>query len=1407
MAAIDLYNCAPFELEQHLTDPALSLTALEGYAKEMARLIAQQKADDAAAASATSASKARRKTDDDNASIASSTSRTARNRRRKTRKRQHDSDEDDAEAMSVSVTQSQSNTTRDPSVEYSWMQGMADGAPSESSSDDPLLDHNLIDAIDGTDVDMLLSDAQTAKDKAHTTDADADAKRKRERKEKKKRKRDRKRKRKERHKKKKKKKKSSKDDDDFLISDDADDADADDADDSDSWDKKAYERRLKSWSMSQLEKEESAILRQIEHEKAKSDKKSKKKRTRSRKSVSLSSSESGEEDLNSLGIEGIISKIEDRVRTIKKDGAALQQQQQYEEDPSKLYCVCRQPYDGSGHMICCDYCQEWYHLSCIGLSAEKVKHLEHMRFKCPICNGGNVRDVLRDGATLSQSTFDSPKNSPNPRDPRETADADAIRKPKNRRRFIADSESGTDPGMQSASERAALQARKESVVDKQRCAKYEKVVVELQTRLKESKDKAKKQYKEMTERLAKAKADIDEERQRRVAVEAHMSGAKRNSEAMMGELNGKFEAQQQKEAELVAKLKKLESNKKKYKESASENKRKMRQLKEEHETRVNELENEIIPMLKEQVTEQKRIASEVQNKLHQVQQSAQQTQQQAQSTIAQYNTEFQKVQAELSRKSADAAKLHNLVSQLRHKMEALHAQAQQNHLQWERIDKSRQDKIAKLEQQLSAQGVVHGQNGSSQTPNGSSSATPRPPSPIKIPPTPAYLVFNDLELSELKMCRELCRKLLDANLFQVEHMAQRASLTRELFVCWVTGVGGPSPTVINDLKLNANGQRQTLNLDMSRHLSMNSIRLLLIEIRKQLEVIAAEGQAPESRHDETTLKKVNGLLRDFQSASTAYEARMNEFKHMQHQKLLEGCRQKGAALEMLCVVGSGENGEPKSEWVKVTVHSFDASANRVLVNKGPHGEMSYAAIDAATLRLPMASPDIMEVQHGAQQNIPGPVPVPVPAKVQPQMSSQTQQNRQGHGQGLAVMPNMQAQPVPVPVQPQPHWNMSLSRNSHSVGNNVMNLNGLPQIGVAAGVGVGVPYNGGVPGVLPPFNDLQANTMHNAHPGHSAHISNTINTINTNNNIRINGVAGGSGPTRTTIVIDGAENAGAAEGKKSKSKSRKRKRGGEDKGKKKKRSKSRSIKDDSSSDSESETESDSDLSSESFDSDEDDETRSASSRVSSKKSKKKKKRRKRKEKEKAKKKAKREKRASKKKAKVKSKGVKGSKGAEAKSASKKKGSKRALDSVIGGGSAVQPAKKRQKIGQGMAGVGGGGGEYVVVGRVKKDKDANDSVCRICKHPGDLVCCEGCPSVYHADCIRPRIPKKWLDAFEEWHCPSCAPRYHHVPLRKKVTGEKWPIEDEPLLCDLKDFLQKHPELEKDPQPDYHPSRKRK
>ena len=47
------------------------------------------------------------------------------------------------------------------------------------------------------------------------------------------------------------------------------------------------------------------------------------------------------------------------------------------------YCLCREP-ERPG-MIGCDFCEEWYHSSCLNLKKEDVKQLTKCKWKCPKC--------------------------------------------------------------------------------------------------------------------------------------------------------------------------------------------------------------------------------------------------------------------------------------------------------------------------------------------------------------------------------------------------------------------------------------------------------------------------------------------------------------------------------------------------------------------------------------------------------------------------------------------------------------------------------------------------------------------------------------------------------------------------------------------------------------------------------------------------------------------------------------------------------------------------------------------------------------------------------------------------------------------------------------------------------------
>ena len=64
------------------------------------------------------------------------------------------------------------------------------------------------------------------------------------------------------------------------------------------------------------------------------------------------------------------------------------------EDDTIKYCLCRQP---ERHpMIGCDFCEEWYHGSCLNLNKEDIKQLTKCEWKCPKCESDLETPTIED---------------------------------------------------------------------------------------------------------------------------------------------------------------------------------------------------------------------------------------------------------------------------------------------------------------------------------------------------------------------------------------------------------------------------------------------------------------------------------------------------------------------------------------------------------------------------------------------------------------------------------------------------------------------------------------------------------------------------------------------------------------------------------------------------------------------------------------------------------------------------------------------------------------------------------------------------------------------------------------------------------------------------------------------------
>lgn len=65
-----------------------------------------------------------------------------------------------------------------------------------------------------------------------------------------------------------------------------------------------------------------------------------------------------------------------------------------EDDPDRLWCVCKQPHNNR-FMICCDKCEEWFHGTCVNVTKSMGKEIEKQakKWHCPNCRtnaGGSV---------------------------------------------------------------------------------------------------------------------------------------------------------------------------------------------------------------------------------------------------------------------------------------------------------------------------------------------------------------------------------------------------------------------------------------------------------------------------------------------------------------------------------------------------------------------------------------------------------------------------------------------------------------------------------------------------------------------------------------------------------------------------------------------------------------------------------------------------------------------------------------------------------------------------------------------------------------------------------------------------------------------------------------------------------
>ena len=73
------------------------------------------------------------------------------------------------------------------------------------------------------------------------------------------------------------------------------------------------------------------------------------------------------------------------IQKFQKEGPQLPEEEQRENE-EELYCICKKPWNGQ-FMIQCDDCEDWYHGSCVNITASDA--LDIVKYRCTVCRDKN----------------------------------------------------------------------------------------------------------------------------------------------------------------------------------------------------------------------------------------------------------------------------------------------------------------------------------------------------------------------------------------------------------------------------------------------------------------------------------------------------------------------------------------------------------------------------------------------------------------------------------------------------------------------------------------------------------------------------------------------------------------------------------------------------------------------------------------------------------------------------------------------------------------------------------------------------------------------------------------------------------------------------------------------------------
>ncbi|KAI5060249.1 hypothetical protein GOP47_0024669 [Adiantum capillus-veneris] len=108
-------------------------------------------------------------------------------------------------------------------------------------------------------------------------------------------------------------------------------------------------------------------------------------------------------------------------------------------DRVAVYCKCEMPYNPDDLMVQCEACKDWFHPSCMNLSQEQVKKMDH--YVCPDCDSsGQQEGDKRQGNGEGGSQLEDSKTWPT-----DSGSQDGEKKSRNSHRVFPRSEQKPEP--------------------------------------------------------------------------------------------------------------------------------------------------------------------------------------------------------------------------------------------------------------------------------------------------------------------------------------------------------------------------------------------------------------------------------------------------------------------------------------------------------------------------------------------------------------------------------------------------------------------------------------------------------------------------------------------------------------------------------------------------------------------------------------------------------------------------------------------------------------------------------------------------------------------------------------------------------------------------------------------------